>query len=229
MTTAILDFGKRLREYIKKVARWCRSDRLVRSASLTIAPVLVLALLGPFLPGQESDQIRYAGLVLQLLGIWTVAKNLAEKGVIFNLPRFREMIHTSIIDFPKWGAPKKINFATGSASVMIGANATLSQWRGYQDKTLEERVAALIGNVEELRTQLDQTTQTLKAELGKLQDSVAKDRDARIREEAELRRLLTALGVSGIHIDAAGVVWLALGIVLSTIPGEFAHFLHWIS
>ncbi|WP_031410254.1 hypothetical protein [Thiomonas sp. FB-Cd] len=89
-------------------------------------------------------------------------------------------------------------------------------------------MVALIGNVEELRIQLDQTTHTLKAEHGKLQASVAKDREARIHEEAELRRLLTALGVLGIHIDAAGVIWLALGVVLSTTPSEFAHFLNWV-
>ncbi len=130
MATAIFDFGKRLGDYLKKIARWRQSDRLARSVWRTMAPVLGLALLGPFLLGQESDKIRYAGLVLQLLGIWTVAKNLEEKGVIFNLPRFREMIHTSIVDFPKWGASEKINFATGSATMGIEANGTAFQWRG---------------------------------------------------------------------------------------------------
>ena len=85
-----------------------------------------------------------------------------------------------------------------------------------------ERVEAIIANLEELKSQVASSVATLRAEYDSLQTAVTRHRDERVREDADLRRLLTGLGTSSIHLDWAGIIWLAIGVVLSTLPKELA-------
>ena len=125
-------------DWIRKVLNWCRADALAWSTIVTLAPLVLLAAIGLCLPWRTGDLLRYAGLVLQLLGIGTVAKNLAERGVLFNLPRLRDMTRRSMESFPRLGKPKTVNVASASASVMPGASGRLSVWQTYTDKTPAE-------------------------------------------------------------------------------------------
>lgn len=202
-----------------KVLHWCRADPLAWSTIVTLAPFVLLAVVGPFLPCPTADLLRYAGLILQLLGIATVAKNLADKGVLFNLPRLRDLVRRSRESFPKWQAPQEVNFARAAAAIIPGASGQGRPWRGYDTASTEERVEALIANLEELKTQVANSVAALKTEHDSLQTAVTRHRDERVQEDADLRRRLTGLGTSSIHLDWAGIIWLAVGLVLSTISG----------
>ena len=45
-----------------------------------------------------------------------------------------------------------------------------------------------------------------------------KEAAAKARDDADLRQLITHLSSSGLYMEVSGVVWLAVGIVLDTIP-----------
>ena len=218
MANALIDWSR-------KVLHWCRTDPLAWSTIVTLTPLALLAAVGGlFLPWRTADLVRYAGLVLQLLGIGTVAKNLADRGVLFNLPRLRDLARRSLTTFPKWGIHATLNAAAGSATIVASGHVEASVWRGYANKSAEERIEALIANVEELKSQVTRSVAALRAEHNSLQSALTSHREERVWEDAELRRLLTGIGISSVHLDAAGIIWLSLGVVLSTIPVELAHW-----
>ncbi len=194
---------------------------------MTLAPFGLLGFVAFLLPWPTADLMRYAGLILQLLGIFTVAKNLVEKVDLFNRPGIREMARAAFASFPKWGRRTTVNTAIAQSSLAkLSSHAEASVWRGYKDKTLEERIDAIIANLEELKAQHVRAIDQIKSEHRALREVVDKKLEDHARSVSELQRKLTALGVSGIHIDAAGVVWLVFGVVLSTIPSELAYVLH---
>ena len=211
-------------DWLYRALRWFRADPLAWSTIVTLMPLVLLATIGLCLPWRTGDLLRYAGLVLQLLGIGTVAKNLIDKGVLFNLPRLRDMARRSVANFPKWGIHGRSNTADASDTIVASGHVQAFVWRGYADKSTAERVDAIIANLEELRTQHARDIQQLKSEHDALQSEVVRHRNERTQEDADLRRLVTGLGTSSIHLDWAGIIWLSVGVVLSTIPADLAHW-----
>lgn len=124
-------------DWMRTVLHWCRTDRLAWSTIVMLAPFALLAALCPLLPWHAADLVRYAGLALQLLGIGTVAKNLADKGVLFNLPRLRDLGRRSLASFPRWNTHGKINAAAVSATIVASGHVQASVWRGYANKSTE--------------------------------------------------------------------------------------------
>ena len=52
------------------------------------------------------------------------------------------------------------------------------------------------------------------------------ERHAREATDSAIREQIEKFAAEGLHIEAAGLFWLILGIVLATIPAELAKLLH---
>ncbi|MGZ8921892.1 MAG: hypothetical protein ACXW0M_00895 [Methylosarcina sp.] len=189
--------------------------------------VLLLVLSGAFLlPGQPDDQLRYAGLVLQLLGVGTVAYLLRDKRVIFK----RKSLLTFLTDWAKARPKFRPGVITLQASETvldkISAQARISIWRDAgEGASVEQRLNVIEANL----ITLDDNHRDLAVRTDKvyaqLTDELAVERQQREKADRETTEKLEKFGADGLHIEATGIFWLIIGIVLATIPTELTRIL----
>lgn len=86
--------------------------------------------------------------------------------------------------------------------------------------SLDERVAALEARVTKVNQRVDQVQRELHQEVKAREDALSSERSTRDREVAEINKRLKSVGTGGVGVLLMGLVWLATGLTLSTIPGE---------
>ena len=85
-------------------------------------------------------------------------------------------------------------------------------------KSLEERLASLEQGVRDLNERLAVTDQRLSEEIKVAGSKVDEERTAREQAEEWIRNKLLAISLGGLDLQVMGVVWLVVGIAVSTVP-----------
>ena len=207
-----------LRSWLIGQVKWLATPwRLWGSIFVVVAALSICTLI----PRPPEDQVRYAGLALQLLGVSTVVYLLRDKGRAFERPGFIAFLRSWFASRPKFRPATQV-FSIGGTVAMSGTlRATVSTWRGSaQDASVEDRLAALESNVLTLRSQLDSTTRDARTATEQLNSEITAEREARKSSLTALDRKVSRFAADGLHIEAAGVFWLISGIVLATVPVE---------
>lgn len=219
MLTFLRDVGR----FIAANCRWLLSMWRLWG---TVAVVLLVGATCALLPGKPDDQIRYCGLILQLLGVSTVVALLQDKTRTMGRLGLLAHIQGKWVARPRFRPKTHIICVGGTASSTALGSAHVSAWgRASDSASDQERIAILEANTESLRDdiawhakQAEQTSQRLSTELDE-------ERKARGQSVSAVESKLDKLGAGGLHIEAAGLFWLLLGIVLATIPTEVATLL----
>ena len=209
--------------YLAAYPRWIGSFGRIWVA---LAAVCIAVALSALIPAKAEDQIRYSGLMLQLLGVGTVVALLRDKAEAFGRlgligylrerfaarPRFRPTSHTIAL--------------SGVASASAAGSAHLSMWRNPDAAaTVENRLAMLEGNAETLRQDLAWHSQQARQVSGQLEAELNAERKERLSTVGAVEQRLDKFGAGGLHVEASGLFWLILGIILATIPLEVAKLL----
>lgn len=193
-----------------------------------IVLVLLVIFIGSRLPGKEDDHVRYCGLILQLLGILVVVYSLGNRRRLFKRPSFIDELRRWLSRRPRLGAKPHTFSYVGTGGVRIGGSAKVFFWRGVPPgASLEDRLTTLEANVENLKTEQAETAKELQAAMEKLTEAINSERQMQESIVKELREQFNELGAGGLHIEIAGVFWLILGVVLSTIPSEVVDVARW--
>jgi len=176
-------------------------------------------------PIAAEARIRAAGAVLQVLGILTVVYGLNETRKLFRLPGILAGAWRWIRACP-WRGPRRI-FGSGAVSPLGGSLTATGTVTGAMkaDATPEERlshldleIARIDKEIDDVRANVARNKAELRAEFG----AKTQDLDA---NQAELARVLALAQTGGINLSLAGLVWLAVGVVLTSIPTEIARAL----
>jgi hypothetical protein len=192
------------------------------------AGVWVVFIIGSQLPGTDGDRMRYCGLALQLAGISTVAFVLLDRRRLFNLPSSIKNLRDWLDRCPRWAAKPQTTSIKGTGGISVGGGGKVSGWIDVPpESSIEDRLIALVANVERLKPEQDGIAKELQEESRKRIEAI--DSERRIRESAviDIRRQLGTLGAGGLQLEWAGVSWLILGVVLATAPSEIAGWLKW--
>jgi len=173
-----------------------------------------------FWADSTEPRVRETGLVLELLGLSTVAWGLEKTRRDFGRPSFfanariwwteRPRLYTriaSLAGHASFGALR----ASGTADASFAAAA---------DRTHEERIAALESSVQQMQRRLEETRTELINAVSAEREALAIERGVREKGDLEINRALEAAETGGLHVSMMGVVWLAVGLTLSTIPNE---------
>lgn len=213
----------RLLNYVRRIGRWAGRDLMPFWRPMAvIAMVLVATHLLP-LPGEQ--QLRLAGLALQIAGLTTVAHGLNLTRAAFNLKGVRAAMWDALRAIPRW--KRSVNMIAGTASISLaGATASL---RGTvklrADATTEEKLQALTTQVENLSNAVHANQEKLKAESNRLTQALAGEARERAGEDEKTRNLLRQALTGGLVLEATGLLWLLVGIVLATLSTEILHLL----
>jgi hypothetical protein len=193
---------------------------------LAIAGILIATLVGVMMSASGLDRVRWAGMVLQLLGVGTVAWGVRHVRRLFGRPSviektaawFRRLLAAFIPPKPSTvqATAEGVATATGrvSAVVIAGPNASL-----------ERRVEVLGRNLDRLRDEMVETEKLTRQEIDLVRENLAKEQQIRGIESQRIGRQLEEMAVGALRLDVLGVLWLMLGVVGTSIPEEIAHWL----
>jgi len=194
----------------------------------TLAVAMFVALIGSQLPGTVDDRVRYCGLALQLLGIFTVVSMLRDKRILFERQGLLDNVRSWLARHPRWGARTQTLSPSLFANAQVFGTAKLSAWRWTSpEASAEARLTALEANVETLRTEHSETSKKLQEEIRKSAGAVDSERLARESADSDIRTQLETFGAGSLHLETAGLFWLVLGVALATAPTEVASALAW--
>lgn len=200
--------------WLRRTLAWLRTAQLLAFTLAVVAAALWIS----FGLGTEKT-VRLSGVGLQLLGIAAAAFGIRDTRRMFGKPSLLQSIRSWFAARPKRngtahivgavGLASATSFGRASGSVGTPAGAPIQQ----QIDALEKNLRALDGRLNTAEGAIETNQRDLDAKLA----SEAADR-------AEADRLLglriEAAQTDGLSLAAAGALWLAVGIVLSTAPNE---------
>lgn len=188
--------------------------------------VAAIALFFTLRRGVSEPEIRITGLVLQLLGIGTVAWGIRETRALFGHLSLFTLSRNWLSRFPAYGG----RIVSGSANITL-SGATV-HGRGDVSAnagpgaTVEARVETLERNVKYIHERIDQTQGEMDQKFQMQAQVLEEEQQTRTKGDQEIRAKLEATETGGLHISAMGALWLFVGVTLSTAAPEIARCLN---
>jgi len=185
---------------------------------LTIA-VLLAAVVVAFWPEMTEPRVRITGWALELFGLGTVAWGIRETRRQFGRPDI-------FANFRAWWARRPKLRHHVAAGAMHGSGGAIASATGYlshgtpPNPTLEDRIVALEANLQGVNEHVDQVQREFHKEVVARDEALSSERQAREKEDTEIKQKLESVETGGLDVSMMGVVWLAIGLTFSTIPNE---------
>lgn len=188
-----------------------------------LAGVLIALLVGVCLAWGLSDALRYAGTMLQVFGLGTVAAGIHQLRKNFGRPPVGEVLrgwvrHAKAI-FVK---PEPVS-ASGSGSVRVTGSAFgRVSTKLSVGAPLHERITLLERQIETLWSALDHAERALQADITSTREASESGLRERAAEIATTDAKLQDLAVGGVRLEITGLIWLFVGTILAGVPNEVA-------
>ncbi len=187
--------------------------------------VVVVALLFAIRPGTSERFVRLSGLVLQILGIGTVAWGISETRALFGMPSFAGVVLNWISRIPRLGGRKVTTNGTITSPHIIVRARAYEMALARTGSSAEERISVLERNIQQITVRINEAFQEMDASTRTASTALQQEHNSRVAAEKEIREKLEATGTGGIHISAMGALWLFVGVILSTASQEIAKCL----
>jgi hypothetical protein len=167
----------------------------------------------------SGDWLRYSGLAFEMLGIVTVWAGLRDRRILFGKQSEFAKLSDWLKRFPLPGAqPRVIEVRGISGGLEFAGQAKATLWRGTSaSSSIEDRVVALEANVQTLRKELTNLEQWAQKETQERQDTDNVERQKRESNYKDINATLESLGAGNLPLETLGLIWLALGVILSTL------------
>jgi hypothetical protein len=213
-------------DWLKRVGQWLWRGRLLCGAVSSL--LLVPAACALIIEDREL-QIRYSGLAFELLGLLLVIRGIRETRTLFKKPSLRRFAAAWLRSWPSWRVAAHVRVGVGHAAVGDMTASLRGTAEISADATLEQKVEALRLQMKVLTDDVATVRADHERRLSAQQDELANEKRARADGDAAIRVLIDESIAGGLHLEAIGVVWLLLGIVLSTASTEVAKLFGWIA
>ena len=172
----------------------------------------------------KEQDIRWIGLLLQLIGFVIVLRQLNSRLRLFRKPSFLLRMKKFIEKFPS-RHNKIFNLSSEAVSVTLSASRPELTINLSREASVEERIDVIEHEIKDVKKHLREMEELLgrnKAENQEEFDAVHGKIEA---GHKELKRLIDEAVVGGVNMEWAGIVYFMVGIVLATISSEISLFL----
>ena len=191
-----------------------------------LAGVILACVVGWLCSSDMSAAVRYAGTVLQMLGLLAVAHGLRETRKLFGAPTMMRRV---------WGwfgrlrrvfrRPEPIILQASAAGFSLATGRARLRRGVGAGATVEQRVEVLEANLQSHEQEFDQTTNDLSSKSGQLEKNLSRERDERKAADDKTWRQIEEVAIGGLHLELVGLWWLALAVLGTSIPDELASLL----
>ena len=168
----------------------------------------------------KEAAIRLVGLLLQLVAIALVICQLRDRLKLFGKPLLFSSVRDHLRRFPSWHS-KKFNLAVSFPRAEIKVSDSLKV-RHILNSSLESRVEALEGEVEDLRSNVRGVERSVKRHAEESRKSLQAMQEENTRRHEGLERLVDDSAVGGMRLEWVVASYLLVGIVLATAAPELA-------
>ena len=202
----------------KRIVPWLAEARYVWLALF----VCLIAFGVSLRPGSSEQVIRLTGLVLQILGLATVAWGISETRALYGHRPWFSIARGWIERFPlrrRSVVLRAEGIVSAAAVLRARAHVTHSVPPGA---TVEERLSALEKNIGSIHERIGATQKDLDEHIEGMKSAVNDEAHKREVGDAEGRKLVEITATGGVHITAIGAFWLFVGVTLSTASGAIA-------
>ena len=210
------------------MSNWLRRFRswLLTARVLFLTLIVILGFLAVLLLSTVTEShLRLTGLLLQLLGIATVLHGISNTRKLFGHPSLLATALSWLRAFPKLHPPPITIIGAGVLEDATAfGRATVRQQAGpnagleHRVRVLEENFKSMDGRATELQQQIDEAGQLVVA-------SLSTERELRQRDVENLSKRLEMSETGGMDISLMGLVWLMVGLIMSTASEELTNLL----
>lgn len=176
----------------------------------------LVAVLLPESPARVS--LRWSGAALELLGLLTIAQGMRETRQRFRRPSGWQQF--------KQGIPRRgtvIGPLSGSANITLSGVGLLSDGtvKRPERDSIEVRLLRLEQDVRDLRIMDINLKTAIDSEATERRRVVSDEATKRASEDGAIRKLIDDAVAGGLSMEWVGLVWLAVGLFLSALAGDF--------
>ncbi len=202
--------------WLRTVWRWLTEANVFWLLAFVMIGTSVVAFWGD----TTEVRVRRTGWALELLGLATVAWGIRNTRRSFEHPDIFSLSKTWLARFPKYPKPSGITVTIHAVEEHDTAHAIVHVGDAGAVPSLKDRVEILERSVYDITEQLNKTRHDLTHEIEDSQTALSKERQSREEQGEKLKQKLEDAETGGLHVSATGLVWLALGLTLSTIPDD---------
>jgi hypothetical protein len=188
--------------------------------------VVAIALSFTLRRGVTEPEVRITGLLLQILGIGTVALGIRQTRALFGRPTLMAQFRTWLRRVPVYRGrvvSASMNLTVPGASVNARGYASAA---ARSNTSIEERVDALEKNLTVVTARIDEAQKEMYQRFRSHADNLRQEERLRAHEGQAIREKLETTETGGLYISAIGALWLFVGVTLSTAALEIAGWLN---
>lgn len=209
-----------LRSWTRRLGTWLLKPWPVW---LGLAALAALYIVCAQLSCAAEVRMRYTGMLLELMGIWTVARGLQQTRNLFKKPSLRAALTSWLSAFPRWRTNTGILAGTAHMS-LEGMRAQLSFTVGPPlNATIEQRVAALETNLQNVNGAFHASRREFEEKIATQETELKREQRERVEADGKLSKLLQEGIAGGLEIERLGLVLFILGLLFSTASTELAR------
>lgn len=211
-----------LKLWIKSVWHWLAEGKLVFWCLLVIAAAIILG----FVIWSSEVSIRSSGYVLQFIGMLFAIRGLLGIRAHFGQPLLRILFLNWLKRFPKWKRNVVIDVGAGHFRV-AGLKASMEVWSPDDPNLpIEERVEKIINNLERIRIEQGAHAKLIDGLKDSHEEHKKKITEQTRKIEENIRTELESSHTSDLITSLVGLVWLTIGITMSTMSQELYKWLY---
>jgi len=208
---------------IKLVVYWLSEPKLL---FLTILYLLLAFSWIRFFHYSEPS-FRLSGLVLQILGIFTVALGILQTREQFGHDSYPKLFSAWIQRFPlKKSKPSFIEPEGIQASFSIGDAILHTVFKLDSNSPIQGQLLKIEKEILFLQKQIDNQSEKNQNEINNLCNKLTIEKNERTQSINQTLKIIESTNTGGIHISFIGTIWLLFGVIASTASPELSGFLN---
>ena len=212
---------QRLRLWVLEIWRWLAEGEIVFMCLLVIASAIALV----FCTWRSEVSIRLAGYVLQLIGMIFAIRGLLSIRTHFGQTLLRKIFLNWLKRFPKW--KRNVVLEHNSANIAsAGMKSGAEVWTpDNSEQSVEKRIEGIVKNLERIRTVQHEHTNSIDELKQSHEEHKKKVAEQAKKIENEIHSELELLHTGDLITSVVGLVWLTVGITMSTMTPEIYRWL----
>lgn len=167
--------------------------------------------------------VRFSGGLLELAGVCTIALGLRDTRKLFERPSFRDAVRDWFGTIPRWRSQHHVQVGSGVLTLRPGSVQGYGTVTSPAESTVEQRIAALESEVKNLSGRIQATREEFDSKITEQKNALAAEQRERKEHVAGTRRLIDEAVAGGLVVEATGLIWLVIGLVLATTSAEIAQ------
>lgn len=203
--------------------RWLAEAKL---GLIGIFVIFTAVMLG-FVIYRSEESIRIAGCMLQLSGMIFAIKGLLGVRKHFGQPLLRQLLFKWLGRFPKWKRNNVIKELEGNACISLRSNLSGELWTSDDPEIpIEQRIERIIKNIKRIQLrQIDheKSIDELRNSLKALEKHLV-EKNKKIKEDIQID--LELLHTGDWTTSLMGLVWVTVGITMSTLAPELSKLIY---